>query len=164
MMNSWPIGSRFTTTNRTVVCGCTRIRLGVKWLRWMRISTVTVPGPRTSGRGGDAPGVERGALERERRVDAQVAVDLTGLLELERARHVGVRLAAVPAIEGAGVHHHHREALGVGGLEPVLVLDPEHARHRGGIGPPEPEPPAILDGHRRSVGHARGADLGDLGG
>ena len=109
------------------------------------------------GRGGDKLGREPGALERERRVDAQVAVDLAGLLELERARDMGAHPAAVPAVEGALVHHHDREVLGVGDLRAILVLHPEHARHRGGVGPPEPDPPAIVGGqHEPSLGQPRG--------
>ena len=108
------------------------------------------------GRSGDELGREPGALEREGRVDPQVAVDLARLLELERARDVGAHPAAIPAVEGALVHHHHREVLGVGGLGAILVLDPEHARHRGGVGLPEPDPAAIVGRqHEHSVGQAR---------
>ena len=109
------------------------------------------------GRGGDELGREPGALEREGRVDPQVAVDLAGLLELERARDMAAHLAAVPSVEGARIYHHHREILGVGDLGAILLLHPEHGRHRGGLGPPEPHPPAIVGRqHEPSLGQPRG--------
>ncbi len=108
------------------------------------------------GRGGDELGREPRALQRERRMDAQVAVDLAGLLELERAGDMGTHPAAIPPVEGTLVNHHHGKVLGVGDLQAILVFHAEHAGHRRRVGTPEADLPAIVcRQHADSLGEAR---------
>src|SRR4051794_18610839 len=99
------------------------------------------------------------ALDRERRMDPQVAVDLARLLELDRPGDVSAHAAAVPAVERASVDDHDQEVLRVRGPDPILVLDAQHAGHRRTVRPPEPNPAAIVGGqHACPAAYAQHGD------
>jgi hypothetical protein len=121
-----------------------------------RLEVQTAAHTHSVGRSRDELRSEPGSLEREGRVNPEVAVDLPGLLELERARDMSALPATVPPVEGALVHGHDSEVLGIRDPRAILALDPEHARHRGSVGLPEPDPPVIVGReHDHSVGQWR---------
>ncbi len=116
-MNSWPMGSWFTSTKRTSVCGRTRISLVLNRLRSMVIVTVTGPGPSDAGarrrttaprsRPTTAPGAEQEHAPRSRRARPVGAPRSRALMPLgggRSRRHPTTSTSGAPRMSST-THH-----------------------------------------------------------